>query len=710
MPIKVYELAKELKITNTETLSLLDQLGMKRLTPGSDLDDQTAERIRASRSNGNGTAPTNGTAGKTASAPPAPAPAPKEVPAKVEPPAAAPAPSNSAPTNVPFNVSIKELAERLGISASEIQKVLMGMGVLAGLNQRLAPDAVQRIAQKLGRPVNIQPDTPPPAPVTVPVAPTVAPTAPTAKPGPKPAGKSVAVKGKAAPSLVTRPPVVTIMGHVDHGKTSLLDAIRKSSVADAEKGGITQHIGAYQVEVNGQRITFLDTPGHAAFSAMRQRGAQVTDIVVLVVAADDSIMPQTEEAIKIAQEAQVPMIVAVNKVDLPDSDPTRVLTDLTRYEILPEAYGGETQTVNISAKTGEGLQDLLENILLVSEAVVEPKADPHAPAQGTVIEAKVEKGRGPVVSILVQQGTLTVGDVVVVGAHYGKIRTMTDDRGNRLTKAGPSTPVEIIGLGSIPEPGDQLEIVRDEKEARAVALRREQQHREDRLTQTNRVTLEGLYMQLLKGPTKELNVVIKGDVQGSVQAVRDSIVDLGNEEVRVRILGTGVGPVAESDILLVASDKEEDERNALIVGFNVGLAAGVERKAEQAHIRIQTYGIIYELIDAVKEALIALLDPIYEENHLGRATVRALFKLPGGRQIAGSYVNEGIMRRNAKARLSRGKDLLYTGEIDTLRRFKEDAREVAADYECGLTLRGWNDIQEGDSIECYEMREIPREL
>lgn len=710
MPIKVYELAKELRITNTETLSLLDQLGLKRLTPGSDLDDQTAERIRASRSNGNGAARTNGTDGNAVSAAPAASasPAPKEAPAKVEP-VAAPAPSGGAPTNVPINVSIKELAERLGISASEIQKVLMGMGVLAGLNQRLAPDAVQRIAQKLGRPVNIQAEAPVPTPAEAPVTPAVAPT-PTAKTSPKPTGKTVAVKGKAAPSLVARPPVVTIMGHVDHGKTSLLDAIRKSSIAGAEKGGITQHIGAYQVEVNGQRITFLDTPGHAAFSAMRQRGARVTDIVVLVVAADDSIMPQTEEAIKIAQQAEVPMIVAVNKIDLPDANPDRVLSDLTRYEILAEAYGGETQTVNISAKTGEGLQNLLETILLVSEAVVEPKADPHAPAQGTVIEAKVEKGRGPVVSILVQQGTLTVGDVVVVGAHFGKIRTMTDDRGNKLSKAGPSTPVEIIGLGSVPEPGDRLEIVRDEKEARAVAQRREQERREERLTQTNRVTLEGLYMQLLKGPTKELNVVIKGDVQGSIQAVRDSIVDLGNDEVRVRILAMGVGPIAESDILLVASDKPEDAQNSMIVGFNVGVSSGVEKKAEQEHIRIQTYGIIYELIDAVKEALIALLDPIYEENHLGRATVRALFKLPGGRQIAGSYVNEGIMRRNAKARLYRGKDLLYTGEIDTLRRFKDDAREVAADYECGLTLRGWNDIQEGDSIECFEMREIPREL
>jgi translation initiation factor IF-2 len=356
------------------------------------------------------------------------------------------------------------------------------------------------------------------------------------------------------------------------------------------------------------------------------------------------------------------------------------------------------------------LDTLLETILLVAEAVVDPKADPHAPAQGTIIEAKLEKGRGPVATVLVQQGTLKQGDVVVAGPHFGRIRVMTDDRGNKIAKAGPSTPVEIIGLGNVPEPGDTLEIAKDEKEARATAARREQELRESRLSGTSRTTLEGLYMQLIKGPVKELNIVIKGDVQGSVQAVRDSIIDLGNDEVRVRVLDSGVGAISENDILLAASDKDAEEKNSLVVGFNVGMAQGAEKKAETEHVQVKTYSIIYQLIDAVKEALVALLEPIYEEAPLGKAEVRALFRLPGGRSIAGCYVTEGLIRRNAKARLFRGKDLLYTGDVDTLKRFKEDAREVAADYECGLTLRGWNDIQEGDIIDCFEMRQIPREL
>jgi translation initiation factor IF-2 len=710
MPIKVYELAKELKISNTEALNQLNKLGLRSLTPGSDLDEETETRLRTavqgSGNNGNGATP-NGAAPKA----PVPTPTPIKAPApQTGGASAAPATSGEA-VEIPLNITIKELADRLSIPASEIQKVLMSMGVLAALNQRLAPDAVQRIAAKLGRTVRTEaiPAASAPAPTTTTPS---RPTGPTATgPGRTQGGRSVAVRG-AGKSVqeVTRPPVVTIMGHVDHGKTTLLDTIRKASVAEGEAGGITQHIGAYQVEHNGHRITFIDTPGHAAFSSMRARGASVTDIVVIVVAADDSVMPQTEEAIKLAQDAKVPIIVAVNKIDLPDANPDRVLTDLTQYELVPEAFGGDVQTVNISAKKGEGINDLLDTILLVSEVEVDPKADPHGKAQGTVIEAKLEKGRGPVVSVLVQQGTLTVGDVVVAGSHYGKIRTMTDDRGGKLSKAGPSTPVEIIGLNAVPEAGDRLEVAKDEKEARALAQDRGQLLRDERLGQNNRVTLEGLYKQLLRGPIKELNIVIKGDVQGSVQAVRDAIQDLGNDEVRVRVLSTGVGAVSENDVLLAASDKDAEERNSLVVGFNVGLATGVDKKAEQEHVQIKTFSIIYQLIDAVKESLVALLDPIYEEAILGKAEVRKLFKLPGGRAIAGSYVQDGLIRRNAKARLYRGKDLLFTGDIDTLRRFTDDAREVASGYECGITLRGFNDIAEGDIIECFELREVPREL
>jgi translation initiation factor IF-2 len=598
----------------------------------------------------------------------------------------------------------------------------MGLGVLAALNQRLAPDAVKRIAQKLGRTVIMPSASPAAAPASAPAA---APATPAPAGGNgsgtvvRPAkaggpGRQVAssVKGRAtSDGLQARPPVVTIMGHVDHGKTTLLDTIRKTTVASGEAGGITQHIGAYQVENNGRRITFLDTPGHAAFSAMRARGAQITDIIVIVVAADDSIMPQTEEAITLAKEANVPIIVAVNKIDLPGADPDRVLTDLTRYEIVPEAYGGDVQTVNISAKKGEGIQDLLDTILLVSEVEIDPKADPHGPAEGTVVEAKVDKGRGVVATMLVQSGTLRAGDVIVAGTFFGKIRSMADERGTKLVKAGPSTPVEVIGLNGVPDAGDQIKAVKDEKAARALAQERDIQLRDERLGGPgSRVSLEELYKTLRFGEVKELNVVIKGDVQGSVQAVRDSLLQLGNDEVRVRVLSTGVGPISDNDVLLAASDKDQEIKNSLVVGFNTGTTGGAEKKAEQEHVQIKTFSIIYELIDAVKLAMLALLPPIYEEANIGKAEVRALFRLPGGRSIAGCYVTDGMIRRNSKARLFRGKTLLFTGDVDTLKRFKDDVREVQNGYECGLTLRDYNDLAEGDTLEIFEMREVPREL
>ncbi len=742
MPVKVYDLAKELNLSNTETLTLLDKMNLKRLSPASDLDDDTARRVRTAvagarsgvvRPASNGAA--NGTAtpgGRPTGA------APTGYPPPNAPKAAPVAPSSTGgetasaeadtTTEIPINVTVKELAERLGMTASEIQKVLMGMGVLAAVNQRLAPDAVNRIAQKLGRAVRIGTSAPTapaaaPAPAagqpqtgatgTAPgsAAPTVTPNRPgTPSVAPRPTVRQTVTAQGRKVQEVSRPPVVTIMGHVDHGKTTLLDTIRKADVASREAGGITQHIGAYQIDRDGQRITFIDTPGHAAFSAMRSRGTSVTDIVVIVVAANDGIMPQTEEAIKIAKDARVPILVAINKIDLPDANPEDVMIELTRHDLVPEAYGGEVQTVPISAKQGTGIQELLDTILLVAEAVVDPKADPHGKAQGTVIEAKLEKGRGPVVSVLVQQGTLTQGDAVVAGASFGKIRTMTDDRGNKLTKAGPSTPVEIIGLNTVPDPGDRLEVAKDEREARRLAEERGEALRNLRLQTGGRMSLEELYKQLLSGGTKELNVVIKGDVQGSVQAVRDSISDLGNDEVRVRVLSSGVGAISESDVLLAASDKDQDEKNSLVLGFNVGLANGIDRKAEQEHVQIKTFTVIYQLIDAVKESLVALMEPIYEEATLGKAEVRALFRSQGRHSIAGCYVTDGLVRRNAKGRVYRGKDLLHTGTIETLRRFKEDAREVTVNYECGITISDFNQFEVGDIIECFEMRQIPREL
>jgi translation initiation factor IF-2 len=758
MPVKVYDLAKEFKISNTEMVKSLAKMGFERLSPSSDLDDETAGKVRAalSAAAGAGDGDGSGPAAANGATAAAPAAAPANGAARSAATSgggAAPAPtaggSTPAPAagtgetiELPANITVKELGERFGVPASEVQKVLMGLGVLAAVNQRLAGDAIRRIAQKMGKTVRIAggeaapaaPAAPTPtapatagtngngAAATAPARPangTAAPAAPaarttggpgTAKPAAGGGSKAVAVKGRAPQDAVTRPPVVTIMGHVDHGKTTLLDSIRKADVVSGEAGGITQHIGAYQVEANGQRITFIDTPGHAAFSAMRNRGASVTDIIVIVVAADDSVMPQTEEAIRIAKESGLPIIVAVNKIDLPDANPDRVLTDLTRYDIVPEAYGGDVPTVNISAKAGTGIQDLLDSILLVSEVIVDPKADPHGKAQGTVIEAKTEKGRGAVATVLVQQGTLLKGDMVVAGTFFGRIRTMNDDKGGALTKAGPSTPVEIIGLSGVPDAGERIVVAKDEREARALAAERDVRDRDERLGGRNLVSLEALYHTLRVGETKELNVVIKGDVQGSVQAVRDALLELGNEEVRTRVLLAGVGPVSESDILLASSDKDADASNSLVVAFNIGTAPGVDKKAEQEHVTIRSYTIIYELIDAVRDAMIALLPPVYEEVNLGKATVRALFNLPGGRKIAGTYVTDGLVRRNAKARLFRGTKLLYTGDIDTLKRFKDDAREVAAGYECGLTLRDWNDVIEGDNIECFELRQVPREL
>lgn len=678
MPVKVFELAKELGLSNQEIVSRLDKAGLGKLAPSAELDDSTAAKARVALAEAPATAPAAGDA-----------------------------------IAIPTNITVKELGEKLSVGASEVQKVLMGMGVLAGLNQRLGAEVVERIAKKLGKIVLV--GTPAPAPTSAPPA-TAAPKATpvaagerTATPRPQPTPKSVVTKGKPA-DLVPRPPVVTIMGHVDHGKTTLLDYLRKAKVADGEAGGITQHIGAYQVEVDGKRITFLDTPGHAAFSAMRKRGAGITDIVIIVVAANDSVMPQTEEAIKVALEAKVPIIVAVNKCDLPEANPDRVLTDLTRYELVPEAFGGTIPTVNISARAGTGIDDLLEAILLVSEIEVDPKADPHAKMQGTIVEAKLDKGRGAVSTVLVQQGTLRQGDVVVSGSVFGKVRGMTDERGNKLVKAGPSSPVEIIGLNGVPEAGHRIEVAKDEKEARAIAQRNEVRLRDQRLNQTGKLTLEQLYRQLRSGPIKELNLVIKADVQGSVQAIRDSVEPLGNEEVRVRVLQASVGPISDGDVLLVSSDHEADSKNCMIVGFNVGLTGNAVKKAEQEHVQIKTFSIIYELIDAVKEGMLALLPPIYEEAHLGKAEIRQLFRLPGGRSIAGTYVLDGVIKRNSSVRVYRGKDLIHDGPIETLKRFKDDQREVAADYECGITLRGFNQLEVGDVFECYEMRQIQREL
>ena len=711
--VRIYDLAKELNVSNNELLDMLKDMGEPARTPSSTLPDAAVTSVRqrvgtkpsvaltaASKgAAGNGAV---GSSGNGASGNPsspngngAAAPSPSAVaadPARV--------------VDVPTIITLKDFATLIGVPAPDIQKKLMGLGVLASLNQKLSPEVTTRLAKSYKVAISVVSGGAPKAestPASVPVAPRVAVVA--AKPRQKAAGP------------VARPPVVTIMGHVDHGKTSLLDAIRHAKVASGEFGGITQHIGAYQVEVDDpgtpgtkRKITFLDTPGHEAFTAMRARGAQVTDIAVLVVAADDGVMPQTIEAINHAKAAGVPIVVAMNKIDKEGANPTNVLTQLTQYDVMPEAYGGNVQVVEVSAKENLGLDDLLENILLVAEAEVEPKADPSAPATGTVVEAELDRGRGAVATILVDQGTLRMGDSIVAGTTFGRIKAMLDDRGQRVKTATPATPVVILGLGSVPAAGDRLEVVKDEKTARQVAGERASDSRDEKLNTRRPVTLEDLQKQFKDGGSKELNLIIKGDVQGSVEAIRQSLEKIQHPEVKVRFISSGVGAVSDSDVLLASAS------SALIVAFNTKAETAAQRLAEAEHVEIREYRVIYDLIDDVKRAMAGLLDPIFEEVALGTAEVRAVFKLPrGGGSIAGCYITSGKVVRGAQVRVKRSGKQVFDGKIDTLRREKDDAREVAQGFECGILIPGY-DPQEPvndrpqDTLECYEMRRVERTL
>jgi translation initiation factor IF-2 len=501
--------------------------------------------------------------------------------------------------------------------------------------------------------------------------------------------------------LKERPPVVTIMGHVDHGKTTLLDTIRQSKVAASEAGGITQHIGAYQVESGGKKITFLDTPGHAAFTTMRARGAQVTDITVLVVAADDGVMPQTIEAINHAKAADVPIIVAVNKIDKPEANPDRVKQQLTEHGLVPEEWGGDTIFVPVSALKGEGIDDLLEMILLVAE-VQELKANPNKRARGVVIEAELDKNRGPVATILVQNGSLRVGDALVAGNYFGKVRAMINDRGRRVKEATPSTPVEILGLSDVPNAGDPFMVFQDEKQARSIADVRAERQRQKELKGQTRITLDDLYKQIQEGDVKELNIIIKADVQGSAEALRGGLEKIDVEGVKVNIIHSGVGAITESDIILASAS------NAIVIGFNVRPEPNARTMAEQEKVDLRLHRVIYDVIEEIESAMKGMLDPEYEEKVVGTAEVRQTFKVSKVGTIAGCYVTNGKVVRDGKARLIRDGVVIHEGEVDTLRRFKDDVREVAQGYECGMTLQNFNDIKEGDIIEVYVVEEVER--
>ncbi|HIX52188.1 MAG TPA: translation initiation factor IF-2, partial [Candidatus Lachnoclostridium stercoripullorum] len=503
-------------------------------------------------------------------------------------------------------------------------------------------------------------------------------------------------------SLVARPPVVCVMGHVDHGKTSLLDAIRQTNVTAREAGGITQHIGAYVVEINGQTITFLDTPGHEAFTAMRMRGAQATDIAILVVAADDGVMPQTVEAINHAKAAGVEIIVAINKIDKPSANIDRVKQELSEYELIPEDWGGTTICVPVSAHTKEGIQDLLEMILLTAE-VKELKANPDRRARGLVIEAELDKGKGPVATVLVQKGTLRVGDNVAVGPCHGKVRAMMDDKGRRVKEAGPSTPVEILGLNDVPGAGEIFMAMSSEKEARSFAETFIAEGKNKLIEETkSKLSLDDLFSQIKAGNVKELPLIVKADVQGSVEAVKQSLVKLSNEEVVVKVIHGGVGAINESDVSLAAAS------NAIIIGFNVRPDATAKSVAEQEKVDIRLYRVIYQAIEDVEAAMKGMLDPIFEEKVIGHAVVRQTFKASGVGTIAGCYVMDGKFQRDCSCRITRDGEQLFDGKLASLKRFKDDVKEVAAGYECGLVFEKFNDIQEDDMVEAYTMVEVPR--
>jgi translation initiation factor IF-2 len=585
---------------------------------------------------------------------------------------------------IPETITVKEFSEKLGTSPSEMIKKLMKMGIMATLNQNLNPELVKQVAAKMGFDVEM-------APVEE--------------------VEEVVAEIEDPTQLRFRPPVVTVMGHVDHGKTSLLDAIRHTDVIAEESGGITQHIGAYEVELPpdasekypGGRVVFLDTPGHEAFTSMRARGAHVTDVVVLVVAADDGVMPQTVEAINHAKDANVPILVAINKIDKPDADPNRVKQQLSEYGLIPEEWGGQTIFVEVSAKNRLGIEDLLEMLLLQAE-IIELKANPFKPARGVVVEAKLDRGRGPVATVLVQQGTLRIGDVFVVGSRYGRVRALINDKGRKVQEVGPATPVEILGLSGVPGPGDAFGAVADERKARQVALIRQQQQRDDVFAAQRRLTLEDLHDRIREGEVKELRLVLKGDVQGSIEPVRESLERLSSPEIKLKVIHSGVGGVSESDVMLASAS------NAIILGFNVRPDPKAQRLAEHAAVEMRLYTVIYDAVAEIRKAMEGMLEPHYVERGMGRAEVRATFSVPKLGTVAGCYVGDGKILRDSAMRLVRDSRVIHEGKIASLRRFKEDVREVQNGYECGIGLLNFGDIKVGDIIEVFELVPVAPKL
>ena len=577
---------------------------------------------------------------------------------------------------IPDEITVGELASRMKKTATEVIKTLIKNGVMASINQTIDFDTAEFVATELGCRVERE--------VVVTIE-----------------ERLIDDHVDTEDELVPRSPVVVVMGHVDHGKTSLLDAVRKTNVVSGEAGGITQHIGAYTVQINGNPITFLDTPGHAAFTSMRARGAMCTDIAILVVAADDGIMPQTIEAINHAKAAKIPIIVAVNKMDKHGANPDRIKQQLTEYDLVPEEWGGDTIVCPISAKTGQGIDQLLEMVILTAE-MQELRANPNRAAKGTVIEARLDKTRGPIATLLVQNGTLHKGDLIIAGTAVGRVRVMTDDKGRAISDAGPSIPVEITGLAETPTPGDEFDAVADERMARQLVEQRKQAEKDAAAKLMSKVTLDNLFAKMQEGEMKELNLIVKADVQGSAEAVKASLEKLSNDEVRVRVIHAGVGAINESDILLAST------ANAIVVGFNVRPDAAAAASAQRANVDLRMYRVIYDAIDEIEAAMKGMLAPKYREAVIGHAVVRQTYKVSAIGTIAGCYVKDGKVTRDAQVRVLRDNIVIYDGVVGSLQRFKDSVKEVAQNYECGMSIEKFNDIKEGDVFECYVMEEIPR--
>ncbi|CAN5640017.1 hypothetical protein BH20ACT21_BH20ACT21_13920 [soil metagenome] len=692
---RVNEIARELGVSSKEVLRHLEEIGQPVKSHSSAVDEDVAARLRTDLGGVSAPEPEPQIPARTVAEPDStpreavsveaePQPEPHEVVAvehvqDIPQKEAAPEPEATSAVAVHRGITVQDFAARVARSAAEVQRELIGLGEMVTLTQPMSDEAIELVSEALGIIVSV-------------VDPAVEETL---------LEESGEDEVEDDGELEPRPPVVTVMGHVDHGKTSILDAIRRTNVVAGEAGGITQHIGAYQVRVNDRDVTFIDTPGHEAFTAMRARGAQVTDLAVLVVAADDGVMPQTVEAIDHARAARVPVVVAVNKIDRPDADPTRVRQQLSDHGLLPEEWGGETIYVDVSAKERTNLDTLLEMILLTSDVQLDMRANPHAPARGNVIEANLDKGRGPVATVLVKRGELRRGDIVLAGISWGKIRAMLDERGRNVKSAGPGTPVQVLGWQSLPEAGDEFRAADDEREARAVTSEREQHRRAADLVAQKQVSLQDLLRATQDGGIPELNLVLKADTQGSVEALDGQLSGMDQSLVKVNILRKGAGAITENDVALAQAS------GATVIGFNV-VPTSQARALAEGEVDIRTYRVIYQAVQDIQDAARGLLGPETREVPIGQAEVRATFRVPRYGLVAGCMVIEGTIRRNARARLVRDGTVVYESRIGSLRRFKDDAREVAAGFECGIGIDGYQDVKEGDMIQAFEIQEVAR--